>query len=260
LRHQRRVEYIHSVESEYRWNGKYNGNNGFSTSQIKNQTRKNFILLYYSRKISSLISLTRNSQLTVLHRSSQFTRLDTTHAPFDPSPATFPRDLFNFKTFHMITRKPPEHSYRLIAYFCLIRINYVILQILERQQLFPAAVLLSATRSYTRTRTQCDLDRLIGFWCDHKQSQGLFPFILQYVINISIFLYQINNHLGNGIIRPQTDTRIKFIIDRKCKRLSNISRANDKEYKDISETARGCRGYFRGASYCHIAAKIISYW
>jgi len=58
------------------------------------------------------------------------------------------------------------------------------------------------------------------------------------VINIFIFLYRINDHLENDMIRPQTDPRIKLIIDRinnLSKRLSNISRASDKEYKDISE-------------------------
>jgi len=64
------------------------------------------------RKTSSLTSLTRNSQLAVLHtRSSQFANLDTTHAPFDLSKATPPCVTYlTFKTFHVIARKQSLES------------------------------------------------------------------------------------------------------------------------------------------------------
>jgi len=90
---------------------------GFSTPQIENKTWKN--ASFFSAEIqclsraSSLISLI-HSQLTVLHsRSSQFARLDTTHAPFDSSKGILPRVTYLTLRRHVIARKQsPEYSYR----------------------------------------------------------------------------------------------------------------------------------------------------
>jgi len=176
------------VGYKYGSNENYDENDGFSMPQIENKTKKNalFFPIRLPRLsqdwLSDLANCSRNSQLTVLHsvftiRSSWYEG----HAPFDSSKATLSRMMY--LTSRRFTKTifglalPP-----ITTYFYLIRINYVILQVLEHRWLRKKKLLFPTRRAHTHAHIRIHIMLKSTYRLRHKrhkrQCQDLFPFIL----------------------------------------------------------------------------------